>query len=178
MKILYLTPGCFDKGGISRYSRYQIGALRKLVGDDNVSVFSVLGPSDEDFEDAFDVTYFAGGTSRVQQLAFLTRLYSTAIYRRPDIIISAHINLSGIAKFLSQLIGAKSLLNIYGAEAWSAMSRDAAWGLQRSDHVISDCHFTARYVEERGLRPKNSVAVVWDCVDLQRFYPAPLLSLL
>jgi phosphatidylinositol alpha-1,6-mannosyltransferase len=176
MRILYLTPGCFDKGGISRYSRYQINALRTLVGVDNVFVFSVLGPSDEDFEDAFDVMYFAGGTNRLQLLAYLTKLCSTAIFNRPDIIISAHINLSGVAKVLSKLTGAKSVLNIYGAEAWSTVTRDAAWGLRRSDHVISDCHYTARYLEERGIRAKNSIAVVWDCVDLQRFFPAPPAS--
>jgi phosphatidylinositol alpha-1,6-mannosyltransferase len=172
VKILYLTPGCFDKGGISRYSRYQINALRALVGADNVSVFSVLGPSKEDFEDPFDVRYFAGGTGRFHQLAYLGKLCSTVISNRPDIIVSAHINLSGIGKFLSMLTGAKSILNIYGAEAWSTKTRDAAWGLRRSDYVVSDCHYTASYLEEKGFRPKNSVAVVWDCVDLTRFFPA------
>jgi len=172
MKIFYLTPGCFDKGGISRYSRYQISALRTLVGKENVFVFSVLGPSDEDFEDAFEVTYFAGGTSKLRQLGFSTKLYSAAIMNRPDIIISAHVNLSGLAKVLAKLTGAKSVLNVYGAEAWSAMRSDAEWGLRSSDYVISDCHFTASYLEEKGFRPNGSVAVVWDCVDLERFYPA------
>lgn len=171
MKIFYLTPGCFDKGGISRYCRYQIRVLRELLGTENVFVFSVLGPSDEDFEDAFDVTYFAGGTSTRQQLAYTTRLYAAAIFHHPDVIVSAHVNLSGIAKVLSKLCGPKSVLNVYGAEAWSAMRRDAEWGLRSSDYVISDCHFTARYLEEKGFRPKDSVAVIWDCVDLDRFYP-------
>ena len=174
MKVFYLTPGCFDKGGISRYSRYQITALRSLVGQENVFVFSVLGPSDEDFEDKFDVTYSAGGTGRAQQIAFAARIYSKAIWNRPDLIISAHVNLSGLAKVLAKVTGAKSVLNVYGAEAWSAKRRDAEWGLRSSDYVISDCHFTARYLEEEGFRPKGSVAVVWDCVDLNRFYPAPV----
>jgi phosphatidyl-myo-inositol dimannoside synthase len=173
LKILYLTPGCFDKGGISRYSRYQVNALRLLLGAENVLVFSVLGPSNEDFEESFAVTYCAGGTSTFQQLAYIAKLYSAAILARPDVIISAHVNLSGIAKLLSKLTGAKSILNVYGAEAWSAMRPDAAWGLHRSDYVISDCHYTARYLEEKGFRPKNSVNVVWDCVDLLRFFPAP-----
>ena len=143
------------------------------MGANNVFVFSVLGPGDEDFEDSFEVTYFAGGTNRFQQIAYVTRLYLKAIAIRPDIIVSAHINLSGVAKFLSKLTRAKSVLNIYGAEAWSTKSRDAAWGLRQSDYVISDCHYTAAYLEEKGFRPKSSVAVVWDCVELQRFFPAP-----
>ena len=57
MKILYITPGCFDKGGISRYNRYQITACRELFGKENVKVFSLLGPSDDDFEDPFSVEW-------------------------------------------------------------------------------------------------------------------------
>lgn len=173
MKILYLTPGCFDKGGVSRYSRYQVKALQELVGAKNVLVFSVLGPSEEDFEQTFEVNYFAGGTHSFQQLAFVIKLYSTALRIRPDVIMSAHVNLSGVATLASKLLGAKSVLNVYGNEAWSNMKRHAAWGLRATDYVISDCHFTARYLEDEGVRPHNSVAVIWDCVDLKRFFPAP-----
>ena len=42
-RILYLTPGCFDKGGISRYSRYQIECLREIHGEAAVTVQSLLG---------------------------------------------------------------------------------------------------------------------------------------
>lgn len=171
MKIFYLTPGCFDKGGISRYSRYQIDAFGELIGRENVFVFSVLGPSQEDFEEPFDVTYFAGGTSFLHRLAYILRVCYAALVSRPDLIIAAHVNLSGLASLLSKFVGGRSTVNIYGAEAWSAMRRDAEWGLRSADHVISDCHFTAKYVEENGFRPAGSVTVIWDCVDLNRFYP-------
>ena len=48
-KYLYITPGCFDKGGISRYSRYQITAIREIFGYDKVSVFSLLGKNKHSF---------------------------------------------------------------------------------------------------------------------------------
>ena len=172
MKVFYLTPGCFDKGGISRFSRYQITALRELVGVDNVFVFSLLGPDEESFEEEFEVVYSAGGTSVSQRLAYVAKLYSTAITNRPDIILSAHVNLSGVAKLLAKLVGSKSIVNIYGSEAWSERKRNASWGLKHSDYVISDCHYTACYLEDNGLRPQNSVEVIWDCVDLERFFPA------
>jgi phosphatidylinositol alpha-1,6-mannosyltransferase len=171
VKILYLTPGCFDKGGISRYSRYQIRGLRELVGDENVSIHSLLGPGTDDFEEDLRVDNYARGAGTVNKLSFISSFYSWALINRPKAIFSAHVNLSGAAKALSLLTGAKTFLNVYGLEVWSGMSRDAAWGLRSTDQVISDCHHTARYLEDRGFRAKGSTVVAWDCVDLDRFFP-------
>lgn len=173
MKILYLTPGCFDKGGISRYSRYQITALRELIGPKNIYIHSLLGPGEDSFEEPFNVTHYAGGISKSNKLNYLAHIYSDGLFHRPQVILAAHVNLSGAAKVLSKLTGAKTLLNVYGLEIWSGLRRDAAWGLRTADHIIADCHFTARYLEDKGLRPKGSVNVIWDCVDLNRFFPAP-----
>lgn len=179
MKILYLTPGCFDKGGISRYSRYQIRGLRKLVGDENVFVHSVLGHGPDDFEETIRVAHYAGGTSTVNKLSFISHFYAASLLNRPKAIFSAHVNLSGSAKLLSLLTGAKTFLNVYGLEVWSGMSRDAVWGLRSSDQVISDCHHTAHYLENSGFRAKGSTLVAWDCVDLDKFFPnAPNKSVL
>ena len=64
------------------------------------------------------------------------------------------------------------MIQVYGLEVWtSRRSRpDVEWGLQRCDRVVSDCHFTARYVEQR--HPAYApVEVLWDCVDTGRFFP-------
>ena len=69
------------------------------------------------------------------------------------------------------MTAATSVVNVYGLEVWSGSRRDVAWGLSASDHVISDCHQTARYVEAEKKRREGSTAVVLDCVDLERFAP-------
>lgn len=177
--ILYLTPGCFDKGGISRYSRYQISALRELVGDEAVRVYSVRRPAEDDFETPFSVWWSAGGhdpergASHTQKLALVMRVAADALRRRPRAIVSAHVNLAGLAVALARTFRAKAVLNVYGLEVWSGLRRDAAWGLRASDLVIADCHFTARYVREERLRRADApTQVLWDCVDTQRFRPA------
>ena len=70
MKLLFLTPGCFDKGGISRYSRYQIKAWREILGEENVHVLSLLGPDENSFEEAFPVTFSAGGVAWMHKIRF------------------------------------------------------------------------------------------------------------
>lgn len=169
--ILYLTPGCFDKGGISRYNRYQIRALRDLVGAERVHVFSVLGPGTDCFEDPFETSFYAGGISTRDKAHFVARVVAEAVRRRPDVVLSAHVNLSGLGTLLARATRATSVLNVYGSEVWSGFRRDAEWGLRRCDHVVSDCHFTGRYIEGEGLRPSGTTAVIWDCVDVERFSP-------
>ncbi|PKN64826.1 MAG: hypothetical protein CVU57_13525 [Deltaproteobacteria bacterium HGW-Deltaproteobacteria-15] len=171
MRILFVTPGCFDKGGISRYSRYQITALRELWGEASVRVFSLLGKTFDSFEQDFQVSWSAGGNRGVEKCRFSLRLAKEIFLWRPDVLHVAHVNLSCLGYGLSKLIGAKSILNTYGLEVWSGLSPDARFGLRRTQRVLSDCFFTAHYLEKRGFRPNNTTTVIWDCVDLKRFYP-------
>lgn len=171
MRLLYLTPGCFDKGGISRYCRYQIRALREILGEQQIRVLSLLGPNADSFEDPFDVTWNGRGNSFWDKASFTMQTLEQALPWRPDVLWCAHVNLSGMAKAVALMVGAKVVLNTYGIEVWSGFRRDIAWGLRNADYVLSDCYATAAYLEDEGLRPKRSVAVVWDCVDLEKFSP-------
>ncbi|HTN05243.1 glycosyltransferase family 4 protein [Agriterribacter sp.] len=171
MKILFLTPGCFDKGGISRYSRYQVTALRELFGEKNIRVLSLFGPEQDSFEEPFKVNWYAGSNVILQQIRFIGQTLWQIIKWRPNVIHIAHVNFSGFAHVLAKLFGIKTVLNVYGLEVWSGLSADAAYGLRKVNFVISDCHYTADYIEQENYRKKGSTAVIWDCVDLERFFP-------
>jgi phosphatidylinositol alpha-1,6-mannosyltransferase len=172
-RILYLTPGCFDKGGISRYTRYQIRALREIVGAGRVRVLSLLGPDDQSFEEPFAVDFHARGSSLRDKTALLAHAAIFAARERPDLVIAAHVNLSAAAVALAAPLGADTWLNVYGLEVWSGLRGDAALGIRRVAHVIADCHFTARWVQSHHLTLTPDVRVVWDCVDIDRFSPRP-----
>jgi phosphatidyl-myo-inositol dimannoside synthase len=174
MKILFLTPGCFDKGGISRYSRYQISALRRIYGNNAVRVLSLLGPEPDSFEEQFEVHWYAGSNSKSSQLKFISKTLAQIIGWRPQVVHIAHVNFSGFAHLMAKLCRAKTVLNVYGLEVWSGLSADAKYGLKNTHHLISDCHYTANYVEGEKYRQPGSTTVIWDCVDLQRFSPGPV----
>jgi phosphatidylinositol alpha-1,6-mannosyltransferase len=171
MKILYLTPGCFDKGGISRYSRYQISALREIVGARNVHALSLLGPDEDSLEEHFEVEFHASGNSRKDKAALMLRAVALAARVRPDVIHAAHVHLSSAALVLAAATGARAVLNVYGLEVWSGLRGDAALGLRAMRHVIADCHFTARYVKHHGLGGGAQLGVIWDCVDVAKLSP-------
>lgn len=172
MRVLYLTPGCFDKGGISRYSRYQIRALRDLLGPEKVTVLSLLGPGEDCFEEPFEVDWHGSGADRRSKLELVARASQLVARLRPDAVHVAHVNFAGLARWLGSAVKATVILNVYGLEVWSGFRPDAEWGLRRADLVVSDCHFTASYLVEAGLR-MVAPTVIWDCVDLDRFTPRP-----
>jgi phosphatidylinositol alpha-1,6-mannosyltransferase len=175
-KILYLSPGCFDKGGISRYNRYQIRALRELNGENNVKIISLLGKSKGDFEDDFTIDWQGWGAGKLSKLAFIAQFLKILWSWKPDVIWLGHVNLTELLVRLNILGKYTSVLNVYGLEVWSGLRPKVEEGFRKVDYVIADCHFTQRYVEEEGIRPEDSVEVIWDCVDLEKFRPFSLLE--
>ncbi|PWU00011.1 MAG: hypothetical protein C5B52_09570 [Bacteroidetes bacterium] len=171
MKILYITPGCFDKGGISRYNRYQIQALRELFGEENIKVISLLGPDANSFEDQFDTYWHGNGTSKKDKISMVWQAFKLALKWKPGIIFLGHVNLSGMGWLISKISGSKTILNVYGLEIWSKMSADASMGLKNVGLIISDCRNTADYLVKNNLRKENSITVVWDCIDTNKFKP-------
>lgn len=169
-----LTPGCFDKGGISRYSRYQINALRELFGCERVRTLSLLGPGGDAFETHFEVSWHgrAPVATKATRAAFVLQAAREALLWRPDVIHSAHVNLTPLITGLAKLCGARTVLNVYGLELWSGLSPTRRDHMSRIDQVIADCHATADHVVAGVLHPRRPT-VIWDCADLDRFHPAP-----
>ncbi|WGM40037.1 glycosyltransferase family 4 protein [Caulobacter sp. NIBR1757] len=175
MRILFLTPGCFDKGGISRYSRYQIEALREICGADNVRALSLLGPDENSLETPFSVLAHGPANrhaSIMSRLQFATRALYEALTWRPDVVWSAHVNFTPLLNLAGRLAGARTLLNVYGLEIWSGLTAPRRRAMARVHRVLADCHFTARHVRDEGLH-HSLPTVVWDPVDLRTFAPGP-----
>jgi len=171
-RILYLSPGVFDKGGISRYSRFQVRALRELLGEDNVSVLSLLPPDAFGFERTFPVDFASLGPSLPGKALFAAASASAALRARPRVVWSGHLGIGPLGLAIARAARATSVTNIYGLEVWTNLRRLPAAALRRADYVVSDCHNTARYAADHGLRAPARTVVHWDCVDVARFNPA------
>jgi len=172
--ILFLATGVFDKGGISRYSRYQIQVLRDLLGEKRVVVFSLLGPDANSFEESFAVHYHSNGTSWYNKLAFTQAVVQNCILHKPDVIWCAHLHLLPLGLILRWLMPrSKVLVNVYGLELWSGRQWLHRKTLPLADLTISDCHFSAGFAIDHYSVAPERVRVLWDCVDTRRFSPRP-----
>jgi len=168
--VLYLTPGVFDMGGIARYGRYQIDALRTLAGPLDVRVVSMLGPEPGGFETPFPVDFFAGGNRRRHKALFT--LASLAMLAPRSLYWSAHLHYAPLAFAYAKATRGIPIVNIYGLEVWSNPPR-ASQAVLPHCHVVSDCHATLDYAVAKGLVDPDKATVIWDPVDLERFHFAP-----
>lgn len=173
IRILYLATDFFLKGGIQRYSRAQVQALRKAVGAQNVTVLSVHAPEERAFEEPFVTDYNGGGTSFLQRLKYVQACLHFARNRQYEIVWVNHVSLLPLAVFLAKRYRISNvLLNIYGLEMWSStLGFLARSSLKYATKIISDCHFTANYTQEKFSIPSERFTVIWDPVDTQRFQP-------
>ena len=172
-RLLYLAIGVFDKGGISRYCRYQIRAMRELLGEQNVRVLSLFGSGPNDFEEEFPVDFSGRGVGIFSELRFFMESVRECMMERPAVVWSSHV------RFLPNLMMLRSLapcaalaVNVYGEELWSGRRLSLQkMLLGRAKMLVSDCHFSAEFLaREYPIAPKR-LRVVWDCVDLSRFRP-------
>jgi len=184
VKILYLTPGIFDKGGISRYNRHQIGSLQNLCGPTSVVALSLLGPSNtkNDLETPFVVNWY-GPSSHAgprEKLAFALAALRLSLVHKPHVIWCGHLHFTDLTQALARITGAVDVVQVYGREVWTPRARRPTGhlGLKRAKYVVSDCYATAAYIE-LNYRTREPVVVMWDPVDTERFSPArPALSIL
>ena len=178
MRILYLSTGMFYKGGIARYSRYQVEALRRIVGIERVRVLSLMGRAPDDFEGGFDVDW--SGRTREPDLrdrfaftaAGLTHFVRDAP-RAGTVVWVNHVNFGPLALGLRLAGAAAYVVNTYGLELWSGMRAHRRAGLVHADHVVVDCHFSRDYIVDEKMAPAERTTVVWDPVDVDRFSPGP-----
>lgn len=132
---------------------------------------SLLGQEPDSIEEAFEVEYAGSGNGKIEQIKFALSFVWNVLRLKPKIILCAHVNFSGLAVVLAKLIGAKTVLNVYGLELWSGLSKDAAFGLKNIQSIISDCHNTKNYLVTKKLRQEQDITVIWDCVDIDKFRP-------
>jgi phosphatidylinositol alpha-1,6-mannosyltransferase len=170
-RVLHLSPGVFDKGGISRYCRHQIRALREILGDATVSVLSLAPPDGKSFEDLFAVDFASFGPTGAGKSLFAAAAVAAAFAERPRVVWCAHVGIAPLAVGLGRALGARTVLNVYGVEVWTDLNRLRAAALRRAEVVVSDCLNTRAYLLDHGLARADRVTVHWDCVDLGRFSP-------
>jgi phosphatidylinositol alpha-1,6-mannosyltransferase len=171
MKILYVGTDVDAKGGIPRYSRYQVQALRGAWGEGAVRVFSLCRKEDDAFEEVLAIHHYGGGTALASKLRFSASVVAHAARWRPDVVLANHISLSPVAAVAARAARGMAVLNVYGHEVWSGLRPRDRYGLQRSHRIIADCHFTSRYVASDLSIPGDRIVTVWDCVDVDRFTP-------
>ncbi len=177
-KILLIVSDIFFKGGIQRYARYQLKALRDIYGKNNVFIFSYCKKGENSFEEDINVEYFEEKKGIMGKINFMVR--SLDFIKKKDIntVIINHINLSPIGFIAKKLFETQFFLNVYGLEIWSGLNLIKTVSLKNADKIIGDCKFILRYCKENLHVCDSKLNLLYDCVDIERFKPLPKNELL
>lgn len=170
-RVLIIGDDVFSKGGISRYTRYQLMALKESEGIKEVFLFSLYPEKpDNKFEEDIDVAYIGTGRSMLSKLRYMWNVLRFIQKKKITLVISTHLQLSIIAYIAKLLFGTRYSTNVYGLEVWGDLKSRDKIGLLKSDHIIGDCNFILNYVKNNFEYSGNTL-LLHDPVDINRFKP-------
>lgn len=174
-RVLILGDDVFSKGGISRYTRYQLLALKNCPSVEAVFLFSLYPDRPENkFEEEIDVAYIGSGASFTSKLKYLFAVLRFVKKNKINFIVSIHLQLSIVALVAKFLFGVRYSTNIYGLEVWGRLRTRDKLGFLSSDSLIGDCNFILDYVK-RNFDYQADMVLMHDPVNVERFRPISVM---
>ncbi|QJR11706.1 D-inositol-3-phosphate glycosyltransferase [Usitatibacter rugosus] len=170
-RIVYGSPGLFDMGGIARYGRSQVRALKSILGGENVEVLSMLAPGPGGFDEPIEVDLVAGGNRPSNKVRFALAFGARA--RPGRMYWSGHLNYTPIVVPLAAATGGTAVVNIYGLELWTRRSKLRERCLAKC-WVIADCNATLSSAVQMGIVDPERSTVIHDPVDVAMFRPGAI----
>jgi glycosyltransferase involved in cell wall biosynthesis len=159
-------------GGISQFNR---DFLQALAGSDRVSRLTVVARSaGRSGMDAVpdNVSFLA--PQRSGKIGFALVALFMALFKRPQVVLIGHINFCYLGVWLARLAGAKSVLVVYGAEAWRARSSMRVnRSIAKVGQIVGVSRLTLERLSSWAPVDVGRAFVLPCCVDLQRFTPGP-----
>ena len=174
--LVLVTDAYGGRGGIAEFNRHMIDAMCSWER----TAWVVAVPVRAETFSRQDVlperlTYPAPRRAGTGRIGFACRLLSAWRRHGPfDAVLCGHLFLLRSASAVQVFSGAPMAGIIHGIDAWSPPRRLTIRRLvPRLDRFVSVSEFTRRrFLEWSGLSPQSGT-VIPNCVDLQRFTPAP-----
>lgn len=86
------------------------------------------------------------GVSRIRAAWFAIKAMATALFRRPDAVIAAHLALSPVALIIKRLLGVPYTVALHGDDAWVEPVGLTRRAICEADLLIPVSHFTREVV--------------------------------
>lgn len=88
------------------------------------------------------------GVSRLRAAWFALKALTTALVRRPEAVIAAHLALSPVAMIIKRLLGIPYAVTLHGDDAWAKPAGLTRRAICHADLLIPVSHFTREVVAE------------------------------
>ncbi len=176
------TPGLFDfKGGIQTYSGFLLQGLKTVLPAATLRVFTMhdrpLGLSRKPLS---RVSFHTAGQvhPRWRTAFFAAHTFQAALWERPDLIITTHVNFTPVAHALKRLAGIPYWGVAHGFEAWEVKKPQVRQGMAAADRILAVSGFTGDRI--RQSQSLQNLGILPNTFDASRFQikdkPAHLLQ--
>ncbi len=172
-----IFPNMFGfKGGIQVYSANLLTALQKINANAEYDVF-LKYDKPENVKSTFLTQtqfYCFGNFPRwLQNLLLTLTILLTGLLKRPDLVISTHINFSLIPLCLKQTLGIPYWVIAHGLEVWDLQNPLLKLALSQADRVVAVSQYTrSRLLSEQNLSPER-VVILPNTFDPDQFQIRP-----
>ncbi|MCF2144919.1 glycosyltransferase [Desmonostoc muscorum LEGE 12446] len=180
-----IFPNIFGfKGGIQVYSIFLLKALQDLYPEANYDVFlkydkqNLKQQPNLQFLTSTRFHYFGHLPRLLQTLLFAIKIIIFAIFQRPTIVISTHVNYAVACYVLKLITGIPYWVVAHGLEVWDIDSNLTKLALQKADKIISVSNYTRqRLLAETNIDAKK-IVVLPNTFDAKQFQIKPKPSYL
>ncbi len=175
-----IFPNIFGfKGGIQVYSIFLLRALQDLYPEANYDVFlkydkhNLKQERNLQFLNSTKFHYFGHLPRLLQTILFAIKIIILAIFQRPSIVISTHVNYATACYVLKLITGTPYWVVAHGLEVWNIENKMTKLALQKADKIISVSNYTRqRLLEETDIEPEK-IVVLPNTFDAKQFEIKP-----
>ncbi|MFN6472714.1 MAG: glycosyltransferase [Nostoc sp. SerVER01] len=175
-----IFPNIFGfKGGIQVYSIFLLRALQDLYPEANYDVFlkydkdNLKQERDLQFLNSTKFHYFGHLPRLLQTILFAIKIILFAIFQRPTIIISTHVNYATACYIIKLITGIPYWVVAHGLEVWDIDNKITKLALRKADKIISVSNYThQRLLEERDI-DYHKIVVLPNTFDAKQFQIQP-----
>ncbi len=190
-----IFPNIFGfKGGIQVYSTFLLKALQDVYPEADYDVFlkydkhNLGQPQNLQFLTSTKFHYFGDLPRLLQTIFFAAKIIVLAIFKRPTVVISTHVNY-GVACYILKLLtgipywvvahGLELLTGIpywvvaHGLEVWDIENNATKLALQKADKIISVSNYTSqRLLEDKNI-DSEKIVLLPNTFDAKKFQINP-----
>lgn len=164
-RALILSPSLRARGGVQQYIRTLVSALRALVGEQQVVLWTIPQRRAD-----------TGGHTRVhpgERARFVAGALWHAWRLRPTLIISAHVAVAPVGWLLHRLWRAPHWVVGYGVDVWGTLPWWKQKPLAAAQRVVAISKFTAQHMVRRQHVAESRLSVLPCALDERLLHVEP-----
>ena len=176
-KIHLWIPELFQgKGGIQTYSWFFLRIIQKITRAADYDVFlkhDRLATSDINYLPDTNFHFTGKLPLPIRTFIYATQLMAYGLLKKPDLIISTHLNFTVVAYWLKKILGIPYWTVAHGIEAWNIKNANLQKALHNAELILAVSSYTReRLITEQNLNP-SQIRILPNTFDADNFKIAP-----